>query len=344
MRSLSHPVDVLWQPNTLLSIFAAGGLLALTLALASGTGEARLIHFGLLSFAVQWVILCTLSLLFLLRKDLRQRSAREVIAFALLALLAVTLASTWLSWQTTGSLWGISESDWWRGGIRFFISIFSATLIGLLALRAQWESRQLALRLKQAEFDALRARVDPHFLFNTLNTATALVHVQPDQAERVLLDLSDLFRAALSGKGEHTLAREVALTERYLQIERLRLGERLRLAWDLPSPLPELPIPSLALQTLAENAVRHGIEQIPGGGVLAITGDTHDGGLRLRVRNPTPSQADADAAAAGHRVGIAATRARIEAAGDGRGKLHIRHAEGVFEAEIELPPPADASG
>lgn len=96
-------------------------------------------------------------------------------------------------------------------------------LIGLLTYQNYWRSRQLAVRAKQLELEALQARIRPHFLFNTLNTGAALVHAQPDAAERVLLDLADLFRSALRGPQLIPLAEELALAHRYLEIEQLLL-------------------------------------------------------------------------------------------------------------------------
>src|SRR3546814_8191172 len=110
------------------------------------------------------------------------------------------------------------------------------------------------------------ARVRPHFLFNTLNSGIALVRQRPEQAEELLLGLSDLFRAALARPHDVALGEELALVRRYLEIEAVRFGPRLRVAWRLPGPLPEVAVPALSVQALVENAVRHGIERSPGGG------------------------------------------------------------------------------
>ena len=119
----------------------------------------------------------------------------------------------------------------------------------------------------RAEADALQARIKPHFLFNSMNTIAGLVRRDPAVAERAVLDLSDLFRAALgAGEGESSLAEEVELAERYLSIEALRLGERLQVRWRRAEPLPwTLPLPRLVLQPLVENAVLHGISRLPAG-------------------------------------------------------------------------------
>ena len=91
------------------------------------------------------------------------------------------------------------------------------------------------MRAKQSELQALQARIRPHFLFNTLNTGAALVHPRPEEAERLLLDLADLFRAALAGPRQILLEDELSLARRYLEIEALRFGERLQVRWELPT-------------------------------------------------------------------------------------------------------------
>ena len=334
-----HPIDILWQPGTLLSIFAAGELLALTLVLANDDPGMRLVRFGLFSFAIQWIALVALGLLYLVRGELSRQPAGAVAGFGLLAIVAVAIGSIQLGWVVLGDLWNGTPGAWWRAGLRFLAALLCMALVGLLALRSQWLSRQMALRAKQAELDLLRARVDPHFLFNALNTASALLPAAPAQAEQVLLALSEVFRAALSARDAVALEEEVALTRGYLQIEALRLGERLRVDWRVPSPLPDARIPVLALQTLAENGIRHGIERLGEGGELRVDIRADGDRLRLRVENPLPSEADA--AGAGHQIGLAATRARIEALPEAPGRLDTASEGGRFFAEIVLPlPPA----
>lgn len=254
------------------------------------------------------------------------------------AVVALLLASTTLmgtlAWLILPSDVLQSSGGGWRAWLRMIGLVLVAGTLGALAFQNHWKSRLIALRMKQAELDALRARVNPHFLFNTLNMATALVHDQPNQAERVLLDLSDLFRAALSGNEENRLEQELLLTRRYLEIEALRLGTRLDVVWRLPNPLPAINVPTLALQALAENAIHHSIEAQPGAGDVTIEmiGGAHS--VTLRVSNPLPGDLPATPR---HQVGLAASRARIEAMTAGQGELRTRQDGGRFIAEIILP-------
>src|SRR5690606_23707653 len=164
-------------------------------------------------------------------------------------------------------------------------------------------ARHLLVRAKQLELEALQARIRPHFLFNTLNTGAALVHARPDEAERLLLDLADLFRAALRGPELVPLADELELTRRYLEIEGLRLGQRLQVRWQLPEPLPQAMVPALSMQPLAENAVRHGIEPLPEGGRIDIEANVAAGRITVEIRNDL---GDGDGRIDGHRIGLCA--------------------------------------
>jgi two-component system sensor histidine kinase AlgZ len=135
----------------------------------------------------------------------------------------------------------------------------------------------------------LQARIHPHFLFNTLNTIAGLIRTQPDRAEQVVLDLADLLRAALAGQERSTLADELELTRRYLAIEKLRMGERLRVDWQLDDGLPlDAPLPALLLQPLVENAIHHGLRALSEGGGLTIRVEHQPHALRFAITNPRP--------------------------------------------------------
>ncbi|MGG6461723.1 sensor histidine kinase [Solilutibacter silvestris] len=310
-----HPIDILWQPATLLSIFAAGELLALILTLAAPPlDDSYLVRFGLTSFVVQWVVLFTLGALYLLRARLIALGAGRVIALSLALMLVVTLASAALAEKAIGGIVAAPGSPWLTGGLRFYACLLAMSAFGLLALRSHWSAQRAAWQAQQAELLALQARVDPHFLFNTLNTGIALVHAHPDAAEQLLLDLSDLFRAALSGPRTITLADELDLTRRYLDIEQLRFGPRLQVEWHEPDTLPQLALPALSIQPLVENAIHHGIEPRMEGGTVTvrITEEDHDVVVEIGNPLPDPSSQRTDR---GHRVGQAGVTARLREAG-----------------------------
>lgn len=335
----NHPIDTLWQAPAIVWSILAGECLALVLALSPGVETNRLVLFGLASFLIQWVVLLTLGSLYALRVWIRRLRPLHVACLGLVGLLV------W-AWVAVGSAWALlgppilraSEAAFWLGPMLRVTGIVVAVgVLGLAALHNHWQAQRSAVRAKHAELESLQARTHPHFLFNSLNTAIALVHQRPEDAERVLLDLSDLFRAALAGPRHIRLEEEISLVRRYLEIEQLRLAERLAVRWELPSSLPEIEVPALSIQPLAENAVRHGIERRVDGGRIDILVTVGDTWINVTVRNDLPDRADSSAPAAGHGVGLPSVASRIEAMTGGRGTLSTSTMDGRYVATIRLP-------
>jgi two-component system sensor histidine kinase AlgZ len=332
------PLEVLWQAPAITGVVLAGEGLALLLALSPALVGDRWIQFGLASLMIQWVALLTLGALYLLRRPLASLPAHRIAWVA----LAFLVLSTWLagsvSWWLAKDAWPDDAGSWPSLMLRLTGMALTVGLLALVAFQNHWRARRLAVLAKQAELDALQARIRPHFLFNTLNTGAALVHARPGEAERLLLDLADLFRAALSGPRELPLADELALARRYLEIESLRFGPRLRLRWDLPESLPEVLVPTLSIQPLVENAIRHGIEPSAAGGAIDVCVRVDIDGVRVVVRNDLPPSGSRPVA--GHQVGLISARERILALSQGRGRLDTEVKDGRYVATIRLPVPA----
>jgi two-component system sensor histidine kinase AlgZ len=165
-------------------------------------------------------------------------------------------------------------------------AVIYAVVLRYFYIQHQW---QLQVRAQShAQIQALKARIRPHFLFNSMNTIASLISIDAVKAERAVEDLAELFRASLKEDTEHSLAAEITLVRSYLDIETLRLGERLKINWQQADDLPlDMEIPALCLQPLVENAIYHGIEPIPEGGVILITAQIENNRLCLVVSNPT---------------------------------------------------------
>lgn len=171
---------------------------------------------------------------------------------------------------------------------------------------------ELEARLAQARLEALSARLNPHFLFNALNSIAELVHHDADGADRMLVGLSALLRRSLSGAAAHTVALrdDVALARHYLDIERLRLGDRLRVAWDVDPTVLDAEIPLLLLQPLVENAVLHAIAPRAAPGSLRIS--ARAAGARLEVEVVDDGEAPRERGPSrGHGLGLKATAERL---------------------------------
>lgn len=333
--SSQRPLDVLWQAPALLWVVLTGEALAAILTLGPGVKGERWVYFGLASFVVQWIALLAFTGLYLVRGWLGRMKPLHV-AYAALGML---LACTW----GVGLLivWLMGPSLLLEDGNRLslLLRLSGITLIvgglGTVAIQNHWRARQLAVRTKQAELEALQARVRPHFLFNTLNSGIALVRQRPEQAEALLLGLSDLFRAALARPHDVPLSEELALVRRYLEIEAVRFGARLRVDWQLPEPLPVAAVPALSVQALVENAVRHGVERIPDGGGIGIAVAMDVDTITVTVSNPIPD--GIEDGAGGHSIGLQATRVRLQASTSGRGSLESGRDAKQFVARIRLP-------
>ncbi len=230
-----------------------------------------------------------------------------------------------------------------------YAAIVGATL-GLDALRRAREQEvrtaRLAQQLAQAELAALRMQLHPHFLFNSLHTAAELVHEDPEAAERAILGLADLLRRALraSERGEVTLAEELEFVDGYLALEAIRLEGKLAIDYRVDETLLERRVPSLLLQPLVENAIRHGVARRPQGGSITIAARASDGRLALEVENDAPAP-HAAPARGGTGIGLANVRARLANLFGDQARLEVgRSGPARFRARIELPlPPAGSA-
>jgi len=207
----------------------------------------------------------------------------------------------------------------------------SMLLLGYFELRA----RAFSPAQTEARLAALNARIRPHFLFNSLNAVLSLIRARPQQAEAALEALSDLFRAAMRDPGELvSLADEIALGKQYMELEKLRLGERLAVDWQIGAISTNQPIPPLMLQPLLENAVYHGIEPAPEGGVVRIAVDQRGDELRIAIANPTVA---AGQHANGNQIAVANIRERLALYYDLEARLEIDAGEKNYEVRIILP-------
>ena len=185
-----------------------------------------------------------------------------------------------------------------------------------------------------ARLAELQSRIRPHFLFNTLNTALALVRHDPVRAEAVLEDLAELFRVAISETAESvSLAEEVELAQRYLAIEQIRFGQRLQVSWELDAGAGAARVPPLLLQPLVENAVRHGVEPEAKGGVIRVRTRVKLGRALVSIVNSLPEAASEP----GSGIALRNVRERLRLMHDVAAQFEARREADVFRVQIVLP-------
>lgn len=243
---------------------------------------------ALISLFMQWAGLCCIVFLCLVRGALARLGFGWGALVAYLGLLLVVLSLSEVSYRLIlGELLpatDLSHADYLLRNL-----LISATICALV-LRYFHLQHQRNERMKaesEARLQALQARIRPHFLFNTLNTIVSLVRREPELAEGALLNMADLFRAALSdGPGLVPARDELALVRGYLDIEALRLGKRLAVEYHLEELPEDALLPALSLQPLVENAIYHGIEALPEGGVVSLVARRKGEQIELEISNP----------------------------------------------------------
>lgn len=186
-----------------------------------------------------------------------------------------------------------------------------------LAREREQRAAHLETSLAQAQLRSLRAHLQPHFLFNTLHSISALVHTDPPRADRMIARLSDLLRQTMDPDApqEVTLAEELELLARYVDLQEMRFGDRLRFQLDATPDSLSWRVPHMVLQPLVENSIRHAVADRPAGGAIEIRARVEATGLVLEVLDdgPGPALGDSAAAAARPGLGLASTRARVRA-------------------------------
>lgn len=202
----------------------------------------------------------------------------------------------------------------------------------------QLASERLRTEMVQAQLLALRSQLNPHFLFNALNSVISLMDRDVPAAQRMVARLGDLLRLSLSAsETEVSLERELALVKQYLEIERIRFGDRLTVEVDVPRDLLELPVPNLVLQPLVENAIVHGVGPRPGPGRVTVQAHQMGDTLLLRVLDDGLGLVGSDSNV-GFGIGVGNTRARLAAIYGAAASLTLREAEwGGCVAEVRLP-------
>jgi two-component system, LytTR family, sensor histidine kinase AlgZ len=225
----------------------------------------------------------------------------------------------------------VSNPPWLASGCA------GALVAAALVAGLEWRAKGRTPAATAAKLAELQSRIRPHFLFNTLNSAIALVRQEPARAEGLLEDLSDLFRAALAEHGESvTLAQEIELAKNYLSIEQVRFGERLQVQWQLDPAANLAKLPPLLLQPLVENAVHHGVEPSPQGANIVITTKREGSKVVVQISNTLPPESSTTSTA-GSGIALSNVRERLSLLHDLESTFQAGSKNGQFKVRMELP-------
>ena len=199
-------------------------------------------------------------------------------------------------------------------------------------------AKSLESQLAHAQLQALKMQLNPHFLFNTLNAVSALVEEDPQRAKRVISRLGDLLRTSLESSGvqEISLQNEIDTLQKYLDIEQVRLGDRLKVEMSIDPQTRDAVVPNLILQPIVENAVHHGVAKRTGQGIVSISALKENGNLQLSVQD-NGNEIDSPSKAETEGVGISNTRERLNRLYGSDAHFNLAQNNGMTEAKIIIP-------
>lgn len=320
---LGHGLPLHWSLAGLVSIYSGWVSLIIVFVwcLLSGLFQRRMTVADELAVKLFWMLLWLAAIL----------------TAALLAKLVFMLGSSRFLplLPATASQWSFLFSS------VLISAVLTGSLLRYLFIQNRWRAQQQ--QQARAELRNLQSRVQPHFLFNTMNTIAALVEQQPEHAVAAIEDLSDLLRQSLAPRSRLiSLADELTLARRYLRLMQWRLGERLQLDWQIEPGLEQDPrwqLPPLSLQVLLENAVLHGIQPSLAGGTIQVLAQIEGQRLRISINNPIAPQQRPDRHSAPNGTGTAISdlRRRLQLLFEREVQLHTSITAQRFTAQLLLP-------
>jgi len=325
------------NPDVFLRVLLVIELFAIVFALVSYESGSIYVQIALNSVLMQWIGLSVAAILCGITRLGYTGDARATTGTAILVTMIITLLVSWISVSLMETLRLGSQSQ----NIGFILARNTAVatiLIGL-ALRyfyVQFESEKTLEIQARSRLQALQARIRPHFLFNSMNTIASLTHVEPDLAEQAIINLSELFRASLAAEASIPLKQELELTRNYIQLESLRLGDRLSVNWQIDDNSIEASLPALTLQPLVENAIYHGVEPLPDGGIIDIHIDVVDKFIRIAISNPLLEDRT-EQHREGNQMAVDNIRERLHIAFAGKATMQQQEENDQFTVTLNLP-------
>ena len=304
----------------------------LVVVLLFAGGDVSWVRLGLMPMFVQWIALVSAGSLCLSRNWILRLDLVMGATIALVIVLLVTLLVGFATEQVLGRGPDMLE--------RLAGQMVIAGIISGLVLRyfyVQQRLRQQEQAELKSRIQALQSRIRPHFLFNSMNIIASLIAVDPDTAEIVVEDLSELFRASLNETSNQVpIEDELSLCERNLRIGGLRLGDRLKLDWDIAEHTERVMVPLLTMQPLLENAIYHGIQPLPEGGTISVRLTYEPDVVAIRVENPVPNSSQTRETE-GNKMAIQNIRSRLNALYGTTAELTTEARDDVFVTNLIFP-------
>jgi two-component system sensor histidine kinase AlgZ len=280
-----------------------------------------------ISLMLQPTLLLSLILLCLLKQPLHRLPYR----YGAGAVLAIASASVGAVYQLIASRVFLAEGLGQLNRYWLLTMLASGVLLGYFNLR----NRILSPAIGEARLQALQARIRPHFLFNSINAVMSLVRTEPQRAERALQDMADLFRVLMRENRELVrLEDEVNLCWQYLELEALRLGERLQVSWHIDKMPKDAMVPPLILQPILENAVYHGIEPASGAGEISVNIFHSRDQVQIVIKNPYRQEGSHHA---GNKMAMQNIRERLSLHFDAEARLKCEVQGDYYQVHITMP-------
>lgn len=329
-------------------------LLSFVLTLAGGVSRPNFwVYLSLVSLFVTFIAIGNILVLCVSRKFLHNLhpAAAAITYYALSLSITLVVSVVAILVTPTEALWAASPENVQTINLLDILTsdilirnmaisaIVSAVALRYFYVQHQWKANiQVEAR---SRIQALQARIRPHFLFNSMNTIASLTLTNPQMAEKAVEDLADLFRASLGHQDKVTLAEELNFTRRYINMEKLRLGDRLTIELKIEEGISlNTKVPALILQPIVENAIYHGVEPLTEGGVvnIDITSTQHD--LHLTISNPV-GDINIDKKRPGNKMAQENIRQRLQLAYGDFSSMEIRHEQGFYKVSFNIPIEAD---
>lgn len=326
-----------WRPLLLLAFIME--LVAVVLTLAAGLGADVFERFILTSLYLQWTGLCSAVVLSGTRRWLHHAPLKTLFFVTWTLLMIVNGLISAAGYEVLLRYGGVAASNPEPRLSFLFRHLCIGAVVSLLVLQLLWMQHQVRRQLLaqgESRYQALQARIRPHFLFNSLNSIAALVGSRPQDAEALIEDMAELLRASLDVRSRLApLSDELALVRAYLRIEQARLGDRLVLDWQIADDTLALNVPQLSVQPLVENAVYHGVERRLEASVVRIVAQRQGDILLIEVANPKIGEGSASRV--GQRIAVDNIVQRLALIYGERAHLTLGEEGDCYVARLRLP-------